>query len=182
MIVTSDVNLGVKFLNLGKVIIYPTDTVYGIGCRINFSDSIKRIFEIKKRKFDKPLSVAFHDLNQLKEFVILNEKQENFIKEHLNLPYTFIVEKNPEKISDIITGNKNFVGVRIINHEIVRELTKEYPIITTSANLSGKPPAKSFEEIDNEIAEKVDLILKGECKHKKPSTVIDLIKFKIIRE
>lgn len=180
-IITSDVDLAVKFLNSGKVICYPTDTVYGIGCRINFLESVRRIFEIKRRSFEKPLSVAFHDLEQLKKFVILTEKQENFITENLNLPYTFIVEKKSE-ISDLITANTKFVGVRIINDPVVKKLTKDYPIITTSANLSEKPPARCFEEIDEKIVNAVDLILKGECKYKKPSTVIDLIKFEIRRK
>lgn len=182
-VITSDVDLVVKFLNSGKVICYPTDSVYGIGCRINFLESVKRIFEIKRRNFKNPLSVAFYDLDQLKKFVILNEKQENFIKEHLNLPYTFIVErKSADEIPDIITANTSFVGVRIINDDVVKQLTKDYPIITTSANLSGKPPAKCFEEIDEKIKNAVDLILKGECKYKKPSTVIDLIKFEVKRK
>lgn len=181
MIITTDINLAVKFLDQGKIICYPTDTVYGIGCRINFLDSIKKIFEIKKRELNKPLSVAFNSLEHAKKWVILTEGQENFIKQNINLPYTFIVEKR-ENVLPIITSNTNFVGIRIINDDVVDKLTTSYPIITTSANLSGKPPAKNFEEIDEEIKEKVDLILKGECRYKKPSTVIDLKNFEIKRE
>jgi len=179
-IITDDLNLSIKFLDKGKIICYPTDTVYGIGCRINFLDSVKRIFEIKKRRFDKPLSVAFYDLNQAKKFVNLSDEMEKFINENLDKPYTFIVPKT-EKIPDIVTANKDSVGIRIINNEIVKALTKKYPIITTSANISNKPPAKSYDEIDEKIREGVDLILIGECKYKKVSTIIDLINFKIIR-
>ncbi len=180
-IITSDLNLAVKFLDEGKVICYPTDTVYGIGCRINFPESIKRIFEIKKRDFTKPLSVAIHDLNKAKKFVKLDDEMEKFIKQHSDKPYTFIVPKT-DKISDIITANKDVVGIRIINDEKVRVLTEKYPVITTSANISSKPPAKNFEEIDERIKNAVDLILTGECKYKTPSTIIDLGNFKIIRE
>lgn len=179
--ITKDVNLAIKFLDEGKIICYPTDTVYGIGCRINFIESIKKIFEIKKRDIKKPLSVAIHDLDQCKEFVKLDNKSERFIKENLGKPYTFIVPKT-EKIPDIITANKDTVGIRIINTDVVNSLTKKYPIITTSANISGNPPAKGFEEIDERIKSRIDLILIGECKYKIPSTVIDLRNFKVIRK
>jgi len=179
-IITNDLNLAIKFLDEGKIICYPTDTVYGIGCRINFLDSVKCIFEIKKRDYKKPLSIAIHDLNQAKEFVELNKEMEKFIKENLDKPYTFIVPKT-DKIADIISANKDVVGIRIINDERVKALTEKSPIITTSANISSKPPAKNFEEIDEEIKASVDLLLTGECKYKIPSTIIDLRNFKIIR-
>jgi len=126
VIITSDLNLAIKFLDEGKIICYPTDTVYGIGCRINFIESVKKIFEIKKREVTKPFSIAIYDLNQAKKFVKLNDEMENFIKQHLDKPYTFIVPKT-DKISDIITANKDVVGIRIINNEIVKSLTEKYP-------------------------------------------------------
>ncbi len=181
VIITNDLNLAIKFLDEGKIICYPTDTVYGIGCRINFIESVKKIFEIKKRDITKPLSVAIYDLNTAKEFVKLDDKAEKFVKENLVKIYTFIVPKT-DKISDIITANKDAVGIRIINNEIVKSLTEKYPIITTSANISGNPSAKNFEEIDERIKNKVDLILTGECKYKIPSTIIDLRNFKVIRK
>ncbi|MDI6730052.1 MAG: L-threonylcarbamoyladenylate synthase, partial [Candidatus Altarchaeum sp.] len=147
VIITSDLNLAIKFLDEGKIICYPTDTVYGIGCRINFIENVKKIFEIKKRDITKPLSVAIYDLNIAKEFVKLDNKAEKFIKENSDKSYTFIVPKT-DKISDIITANKDVVGIRIINNEIVKSLTEKYPIITTSANISGNLSAKNFEEID----------------------------------
>jgi len=181
MAITNDLNLAVKFLDEGKVICYPTDTVYGIGCRINVPEGIKRIFEIKRREFAKPLSIAIYNLNKAKEFVKINDKTEKFIKENLDKPYTFIVPKT-DKISDIITANKDVVGIRIISDERLKALTEKYPIITTSANISNEQPAKNFEEIDEEIKNAVDLILTGECKYNVPSTIIDLRNFKIIRE
>ncbi|OQX21079.1 MAG: threonylcarbamoyl-AMP synthase [Candidatus Altiarchaeales archaeon A3] len=180
-IITGDLNLAIKFLDEGKVICYPTDTVYGIGCRINFPESIKRIFEIKKRDFAKPLSIAIHDLNAANEFVKLDDEMEKFIKQHSDKPYTFIVPKT-DKISDIISANKDVVGIRIINDERVKALNEKYPIITTSANISSEPSAKNFEEIDEGLKNAVDLVLTGECKYKVPSTIINLRNFKVIRE
>ncbi len=180
VVITSDLNLAIKFLDEGKIICYPTDTVYGIGCRINFIESVKKIFEIKKRDITKPLSVAIYDLNKAGEFVKLDNNMQKFIKQHLDKPYTFVVPKT-DKIADIITANRDVVGVRFINDKRVKALNEKYPIITTSANISNKIYAKNFEEIDEKIKNAVDLVLMGECKYKVPSTIVDLRNFKIIR-
>jgi len=167
----------------GKIIIYPTDTVYGIGCSI-YSKNISKIFGVKKRS-NKPLSVAFPDLETLKGYVVMNADQEKFIRENLPEAFTYILVKN-ERISDEITFGKK-VGVRIPNNVIVRELIKNsFPIITTSVNISGEPPAVSVDEIPGEIKNHRDVSLiidAGRCKLGKPSVVIDLTKapFRVLR-
>lgn len=167
----------------GKIIIYPTDTVYGIGCNIN-SDSVSRIFEIKKRSLDRPVSVAFSDLDMVKKYAFLEKDDERFIKEHIHEPYTFIVRKM-ENVPDIVTSGKNTLGIRIIDHKVVREIINaaNVPIITTSANVSGKKAPKSVDEIDDEIKKKADLIIdSGPCRIGIPSKVIDLKTGRILRE
>ena len=90
-------NPAIDAIKEGKIIIYPTDTVYGIGCGI-YSKNIKKIFEIKKRS-SKPLSVAFQNIETLKEYVVMDAVQEKFIRENLVNPYTFILKKK-DKIPD----------------------------------------------------------------------------------
>jgi L-threonylcarbamoyladenylate synthase len=168
----------------GKIIIYPTDTVYGLGCALNFKKSVEKIFEIKKRPKKKPLSVAFSDLKMAKKYIDLTKSQEDFIKKSLERPYTFIVKKKKEKISDLITAKKDTLGIRIPNQRILREIIKEaaMPIITTSANISGKRPPATFKEIDPLIAQKADLAIDGgRCPVGKPSIIIDLEKGEILR-
>jgi len=178
---TRDVNLAIEVLRNNGVIVYPTDTVYGIGCMINSIQGVRRVFEIKKRNFSKPLSVAFLDIESAKKFVFMNAEQEKFITEHINQPYTFILPKKDE-ISDLITANKKTVGVRIPNNKIVKKIVQSVgPIITTSANLSGKKPPSKVDEIDENIKSAVDIVLEGECQFKFQSRVIDLISFTIIR-
>ncbi len=171
-----------KAIKEGKIIIYPTDTVYGIGCNIN-SDSVSRIFEIKKRKLGKPLSVAFSDLDMVKKYALVTKKDERFIKEHIHEPYTFIVRKRVN-VPDIVTSGKNKLGIRIIDHKLVREIinSANVPIITTSANISGKKAPESVDEIDDEIKKQVDVIIdSGPCRIGTPSKVIDLKTRRILR-
>lgn len=167
----------------GKLLIYPTDTVYGLGCSIKFENSIKKIFEIKKRNLNNPLSVAFSDLKMAKRYVLLSLEEEKFIKEHIDDPFTFIVKKK-KNILDIITANRDKVGIRIPNHQIVKGLLSfvKEPIITTSANISGENAPSRVEEINKEIIGKVDLIIDSDpCKIGLPSKVIDLSTGEILR-
>ncbi|HEX55268.1 MAG: threonylcarbamoyl-AMP synthase [Candidatus Altiarchaeales archaeon] len=166
----------------GKVIIYPTDTVYGLGCSI-YSENVRRIFDIKKRDLKNPLSIAFSDLDMLKKYVILNKEEERFIRENINDPYTFVVRKR-HNIPDIITAGREKVGVRIPNLRLTREVIRhaKVPIITTSANISGEKAPSDFKEIDDRIKRKVDLLIdSGRCKIGTPSRVIDLETMEILR-
>ncbi|OYT40683.1 MAG: threonylcarbamoyl-AMP synthase [Candidatus Altiarchaeales archaeon ex4484_43] len=166
----------------GKILIYPTDTVYGIGCSVK-SRNIKKIFEIKKRSDKNPLSVAFSSLEMVKRYVFLTSKEENFIRDNILKPYTFVVRKR-ESIPGIITAGKDTVGVRIPDHRVVKGMIENarIPIITTSANISGEKAPVSFDEIDEDIIAKVDLAIdSGRCKIGKPSLVIDLKSGKFLR-
>jgi L-threonylcarbamoyladenylate synthase len=165
------------------IIIYPTDTVYGIGCPIDDEDAIKKVFDIKKRSLLLPLSVAFHDIEQLSEYAIIDEKQSEFIRENWNKETTFIVRKN-DKIPSVVTAGSDKVGARIPDHPEVRNLIEEFgPIITTSANISGEKAPASFEELNIDIIKKADLLVKGKCKFGKPSIIWDLTKepYEVVR-
>lgn len=167
----------------GGILIYPTDTVYGLGCSIKAEDSIKKIFEIKKRSLKNPLSVAFSDLRMAKEYILLSSEEEGFIKKHIDEPFTFVVKKK-RNILDIITANRDTVGIRIPNHMVIKKLLSsvKVPIITTSANISGKKAPAKVREIDKEIMERVDLVIdSGPCKIGIPSRVIDISTGRILR-
>ncbi len=177
---------GVEAIKNGRVLIYPTDTVYGIGCDIHALESVKKIFKIKRRSFKNPLSVAFSDLDMVRRFTGLNERQERFIKGHVEEPYTFILPKTP-KIPDIVSAGLNTVGVRIPNHLITRKLIKlsDTPIITTSANISGEKAPVSVTGINDEIKDKVDMIIdSGACRLGVPSRIVDLTgeMYKVLRK
>jgi len=177
-----DLEKCLSILKSGGIVIYPTDTIYGIGCSIEFEDSVKKIYQIKQRGENHPLPVAFSSLKQAREYTMLSKEQESIIKKAIKSkePFTFIVKKNG-KISKSIS-KEDTVGMRILDNKIARELTGAVgPIITTSANIHGKSPAAEFKDLDPEIIKRVDMVIEGECKSKKPSKIVNLLNGEILR-
>lgn len=150
------------------IFVYPTDTIYGIGCNAENEKLVEKIRKIKKRD-KKPFSIIAPN----KEFILKNfETTKKLIDKYLPGPYTLILKKkNPAFLKSV--SENEFVGVRIPDHPFTRKLQKsEKPIVTTSMNLSGEPPIKSISEIKNEIKDKIDFIIDAGKIDGKPSTII----------
>lgn len=171
-------NKALKYLRDGGVIAYPTDTTYGIGCDATNLSAVKKIFELKGRDINKPLSLAFSNLDMLKKFTDVSKIPDRILKKLFPGPVTILLPKN-ELIADAITAGSPKVGARIPDYHKILELIEELgkPIITTSANPSGEADPVSADE----ITLPVDFIVSGECKYKKPSTIIDIEKKVLIR-
>jgi len=149
-----------KVLKEGKVILYPTDTIWGLGCDATNTEAIKRVFEIKNRPTEKSLLILVSDLNMLgryfKDFPeIIFDLEENGDK-----PLTYILD-NPTGISPIALHNDGSLGVRIPKNDFCKQLIKYFgkPIISTSANLHQKPFPIKFNDIDQSIITNVDCII-----------------------
>jgi L-threonylcarbamoyladenylate synthase len=157
-----------KKIKSGKIFIYPTDTVYGLGCDAGNSKAVAKIKEIKDRDSDKPLSVIAPSIDWIKENCVVDYDLEKYLPG----PYTLILKKkDPSFLLDVASGDT--IGVRIPKSEfcdIVREVGR--PFVTTSVNLSGEDPAVSIEDIDLEIIERVDEIIDEGKLDGKPSTLI----------
>ncbi|MBR0472160.1 MAG: threonylcarbamoyl-AMP synthase [Methanosphaera sp.] len=174
----------VEKLREGKIVVYPTDTIYGIAANINIPDAIKKVYLTKQRPLNKPLSVCFHDFEQLSNYVNLTVPQEKIIHQLLPGPYTLLLRKN-KKISSIITGNSPILGVRIPNNTVSYELTEKFPITSTSANISNLQSPNNITQIKEQLGENIDYYIDaGTIKNNKSSTIIDLTKNKpqIIRK
>jgi tRNA threonylcarbamoyl adenosine modification protein (Sua5/YciO/YrdC/YwlC family) len=185
MRITEDVKDAIKAVKTGNVVVYPTDTVYGIGCSFFSVSAVDKIYEIKQRNKEQAFSVAFSSIEQAQSYAVIGEKELEFIREKLKdnkEGWTFIVKK--KSVMFLHPSFKGTLGMRIPDNEIVRAITKEAgPIITTSANISGKPVVSRFDELDKEMLEKVDVALKGECRIGKASVIWDLTAepYKMIR-
>ncbi|ODS41994.1 MAG: threonylcarbamoyl-AMP synthase [Candidatus Altiarchaeales archaeon IMC4] len=168
-----------EILKKGGIIVYPTDTVYGIGCMIE-TPSVERIFQIKKKP-RSPLSVAFSDVESAEKFVYMSGQQRAFIEEHQNEPYTFILKAKDNVPERVASGT---LGIRIPDCLFVRKITKlAGPIITTSANTHRGPPPSDFAEIEKGILASADLAIDGgRCKFGRPSRIIDLTTNEVLRE
>ena len=164
----------VKVLVDGGVILYPTDTVYGLGANIFNRKAVKKVYNIKKRSYLKPVSLLVSSKDAIPLVSKASLNQLNFIDKYLPGPYTFILKKSKIVPRHLTSGSAN-VGVRVPKSEIACSLAKIFPITTTSANLSNKDTLDTPEEILKQLGCEVDLIIDvGPLKFGNPSTIIDL--------
>lgn len=167
----------------GGIVIYPTETVYGIGCDPLNTKAVKKIYTIKGRE-KKPLPLISSDLESVKKLVIMNSIALKFAENFWPGPLMMIL---PSKIiyNELVSQGSNTLGIRVTSHPIANKLAKLCggSIISTSANISGQKPALSAQEAAKYFGKEVDLILDdGESKITQSSTIIDLSnKLKILR-
>lgn len=177
-------------LKKGKLIIYPTDTVYGIGGIITNENTIKNIYKAKDRSFSSPLIALVSNTNKIEEIAFINEKNkekiEKLIKKFWPGGLTIILESK-NIVPPIMISNGKTVGVRMPNHETALKIIESAGGIlpTTSANISGEATPRSYEELDNEFKKRVDIVIDGgKCPIGTASTIIDMSNenIKILRE
>jgi len=166
----------VSVLEQGGVILYPTDTIWGIGCDATNESSIKKIYKIKNRSKDKPLILLVNDINMLSKYVKkLPQELIKLIKKN-NTPTT-IIYPNPKNLPNVLTV-KNSIAIRVTNDYFCGEIIKRFkkPIISTSANISLEKNPKNFKEINIKIKKMVDYIVKHKIEFnlEKPSRIIKI--------
>ena len=157
----------------GAVFIYPTDTIYGIGCNAQISNSVKKIRHLKSRT-SNPFSVIAPSLGWVKENCIVTKQGEEWL-EKLPGPYTLIFKIKKNCVAKEVNQELNTLGVRIPNHWI-RKIVEEtdVPVVTTSVNRSSEDYMTSLEDLDSSIKGGVDFVLYEGRKEGKPSKIIDL--------
>lgn len=168
----------VEELRRGAVIVYPTDTVYGIGCDLHNSKAIEKLCRIKGEKFSKiNLSFVCYDLSHLSEYAKgVSTPIFRLLKRTLPGPYTFILEASG-KVPKILDIRKKTVGIRVPDNDIIRTIVKELgnPVVSSSVkkidDITGYPTDP--EEIYEMYAGLVDVVIDGDYGHNTPSTVID---------
>lgn len=184
----SELNKIKEILDNDGVIIFPTDTVYGIACNCFSEKAIKKIFDIKKRPENKPINVLSNNLDKIKLVSKnINEKEKFLIDKYMPGALTIILDKN-EKVSDILTAGLDTIGVRIPKNNISLRILENvsYPLATTSANISGDSAGIKITDFLKEFDGVVDAIIDGgETDLKVASTIVRVEsdnKLKIIRE
>ena len=185
MKITSEIKDAIKAAKTGGTIIYPTDTVYGIGCSMFANSAIDKVCEIKKRGKSKPLSVAFYDIEQASQYSTLSQQDKEFIASKIadkENGYTFIaMKKSIMFLHQCFNGPT--IGIRIPNNDVAKEIARAAgPIITTSANITGEKAPTEFGEINSEVINAADVALQGSCELKKQSVIIDLMTKQVLRE
>ena len=172
----NEITNAVDVLKSGGIILYPTDTIWGIGCDACCDTAVKKVYEIKRRDHSKPLICLASSFEMVSEYVeISNLKKLKSISE--KSPTTFIFD-NPVKISKYVSNNNYSLGFRVPNDNFCLELIKKFgrPIVSTSANISGIDIPSEFSLISSEIKSKVDYIV-DYGKNKKSYTPSTIFKF-----
>jgi L-threonylcarbamoyladenylate synthase len=169
-----EIESAIEVLKQGGIILYPTDTIWGIGCDATNPDAVEKIIKLKQRN-NKSFIVLVDNINELGKY----------IKDVPDIAYD-LIEVSDKPLTVILNGAKNLasnvinkdgsVGIRVVNHPFCQQLIRKFrkPIVSTSANVSGKSSPMSFDEIDNQIKSGVDYIVDID-KQKKSSSVSSIV-------
>ena len=160
----------------GGVIIYPTDTVYGLGCDLSNKRGIERIYEIKRRNKKRPLSFVCSDLKHISQYALVTDYAYKTMKRFLPGPYTFILEAS-RLVPKIILPKRPTTGIRVPANEICLALIRELgqPIISTSVSNEQGEILNNPQDIERKFGHCVDLVIDGGILVSEPSSVISLV-------
>lgn len=169
------INYAVEIIKDGGLVVYPTDSRYGLGCDVFNKASIEKLYRLIERDHHHPLSFIFPDLKNLAHFAQVSTPNYKILRRCLPGPYTFILEATRE-IPKMMLTNRRTLGIRIPDHPIVNALTAalEGPLLNTSVPSPSHLEMSNPEEIEEEIGHAVDIILDGGIIISQPSTVFDL--------
>ena len=184
----ADIVQCLKVLSSGGLILYPTDTVWGIGCDATNAEAVKKVFQLKQRDDSKALIVLLDSAEHLDHYVVDVPMIARELIDVAVKPLTIIYEGAYNLAANVL-GDQDSVGIRIPNDEFCHRLCERFgkPIVSTSANVSGAPTAKTFADIDAAIVQGVDYAVeyrRGDKTSHQPSNIILLSRdgtFKIIR-
>lgn len=176
----------VDVLNHDGLIIFPTDTVYGIACNAFSESAIQKLYLAKNRSFDNPIGVLTDSINKINLVVDkIDSVEKKLMEKYFPGNLTIIFDKNAN-VPDLLTANKSTVGVRIPNHQMALNILASYPypLATTSVNLAGDKEGTSLDDFLDTFRDKVDIVIDGGKTTNIPSTIVrvDKEKINILRE
>ena len=169
----------IKILREGGIVAFPTESSYGLACDPFNEKAIRKLHELKKEPFDKPVLLICASKHMVHEIAFLDANGEKIVDKLMPAPLTLVAKKK-KSVPDFLS--KETVAFRIPSNEIAREFSKKFgkPITATSANLHGKEPAFTVKQVEKYFPG-LAILDGGKLKKIKPSTIFDLTKNKIIR-
>ena len=172
-------------LKNGQVIVYPTDTLYGLGADIFNDEAVKKVFKIKKREKNNPISVAVANIKEIEKIAFVDDRSRCLIKTFLPGKLTIVLKKK-NIVSNLVTGGQDKVAIRIPENKIALDLLTNFgPITATSANIHDKKPPVNISDINIHLKlSDITVYIDDGKLDGKPSTIIDMTEkpFKIIRK
>ena len=175
---TKDIEEAVKVMRNGGIILYPTDTVWGIGCDATNADAVRKIYELKKRDDSKAMICLIDSDSRISRYIRNVPDVAWDILTMANTPTTLILDGASGLASNLIAEDGS-IAMRITQEEFSKELCyrMQKPIVSTSANISGEPAAQNYRDISQEILDGVDYVCasrRNEHEPHKPSSIIKL--------
>ena len=170
----ADLDRAADALRNGELVVYPTETVYGLAADATDPVAVGRVFSAKRRTPEKPVSVAVPSVGALTELCPLTDRERRFADEFLPGPVTLVADRG--ELPAVLTGGRDRVGVRVPEQPLARALLDRIaPITATSANVSGRESARIVTDLDGEIREAATVVLDGgETAGGEASTVVDV--------
>jgi len=161
MPIKQEIQKALVTLQKGETILYPTDTVWGIGCDATNESAVKKIYSIKERTASKSMIILVDSVEMLQNIISIIPSAIIEVIRKTTIPTSYIFAK-PIGLAKNVIANDNTVAIRVVNDTFCKELIQKFgkPIVSTSANISGNKTPENFHEIDLEIKTRVDYIVK----------------------
>tara|TARA_B100000029_G_scaffold502854_1_gene578816 strand:- start:376 stop:981 length:606 start_codon:yes stop_codon:yes gene_type:complete len=179
------IDLAVNSLKKGELIVYPTDTLYSIGCDIFNKRSVEKIYKIKKLRKNKPLSFICSDFKHLSEYANVSNKAFRLMKDILPGPFTCILPAT-RKVPKIMVSKQRTVGIRIPDNDFIRNVVQrlDNPIVTTTLPSIGEKTLLDPSAMYHHFKDKVEMFFSNGSSFSDPSTVLDLssLTFTLLRQ
>jgi len=170
----ADIERAAEAIRDGDLVVYPTETVYGLGADALNDEAVERVFEAKRRSRDDPVSLAVPDVEAALRHVRATDREQRFMREFLPGPVTVVCEKR-EAVPDALTSGRDRVGVRVPDHDLALALLRAVaPVTATSANVSGRPSATHLSGLDPEVRAAAAVVLDGGETGGTGSTVVNV--------
>jgi len=173
-----EVNKALKIVQDGGIILYPTDTIWGIGCDATNTEAVKKIYALKQREENKSMIILLDIDNKLQTYISEVPDIAYDLIEYAESPLTLVMP-GAKNISPALIAEDGSVGVRVSSHPFCQQLIQRLrkPLVSTSANISGKPSPEYFSKIDQDIIDGVDYVVdldQYSTEIRKPSTIMRL--------
>ncbi|MFB6152321.1 MAG: L-threonylcarbamoyladenylate synthase [Haloarculaceae archaeon] len=171
----SDIDRAAAAVADGELVVYPTETVYGLGADALDPDAVERVFEVKGRSRDEPVSLGVPDVASARRHTDPTEREAAFMRAFLPGPVTVVVDHD-EAVPDVLTAGRDRVGVRVPDHDLARRFFEAAgtPVTATSANRSGAGSVRRASDLDDAVRERVSAVLDGGETPGTESTVVDV--------
>ena len=169
----ADLTAAVAALRRGDLVVYPTETVYGLGADATDPEAVARVFAAKDRARENPVSMALPEVGAAPDYVRWTDRERAFCEAFLPGPVTVLLERT-DRVPEVLVAGRDRVGIRVPDHDVARTLARRVgPVTATSANLSGRPSARRLADLDPAIRERAVVVDGGETPGTE-STVVDV--------